>query len=188
MRRIAIALFVLMMTTVAHGALIEFHDRAEWEAAVGEFTTLDFTRFDQGTTITEQYAELGAVFTSSNVVLVNEGFLNDGAGIVFADAGTVEFDQPITYVAADFNGFLHFELFMDGVFVGASVNFGLGGSGNFGGVVSSESFNTVVFTDPFDRTAVLDDIFFGPPIPSPATLALIGLAGLLGHRRRRSSS
>jgi hypothetical protein len=61
--------------------------------------------------------------------------------------------------------------------------FGVGGVGNFGGLVSTEPFDRAVIWDYGDNVAI-DDLHFGPPIPAPSAAALIGGA-LLGARRRR---
>jgi hypothetical protein len=47
--------------------VIEFTDKDEWIAAVGEYTTIDFTGHSEGEQVTDQYADLGVLFTDCYV-------------------------------------------------------------------------------------------------------------------------
>ena len=68
----------------AFGEVAEFFDRDEWIAAVGQFTTADFTGFPHGMFVTDQYSDLGVQFTDGNdSIFVNENaFPNDGDPIL----------------------------------------------------------------------------------------------------------
>jgi len=67
-----------------------------------------------------------------------------------------------------------------------SSKFGVGGIGNFGGLVSTEPFDRAVIWDYGSYPNVnLDDLHFGPPIPAPSALPFVSAALLAARRRRR---
>jgi hypothetical protein len=171
----------------ARADVIEFTDRDEWIAAAGRFTTIDFTGFPEGTDITDQYSDLGVTFTGGleHIALNDNTFPNDGAGLrsSFADI-QAEFATPQFWIAVDFPGILQFELYSGGLLIYTSSAFGVGGPGNFGGLVSTEPFDRANILDPTGGTIAIDDLHFGPPIPGPPALALLGLAGFYLRRRR----
>ena len=79
----------------AHGDVTEFTDKDEWIAAVGPFTTIDFTGFPDGTLITDQYADLGVIFTGGTEnIFLNNSFPNDGAGLNAFGVIAMEFATP----------------------------------------------------------------------------------------------
>jgi Flp pilus assembly protein protease CpaA len=87
----------------ANGAFVVFHERAAWEAAVGDFVTIDFTGFPDDTVITDQYANQGVVFSDGNDrIRVSESlFPLDGAGLrggPFDDIGIALLDRPLRRV------------------------------------------------------------------------------------------
>ena len=170
------------------GFVEEFTDKDEWIAAVGRFTTIDFTGFPDGTFITDQYADLGVLFVggNENIFLSDNAFPNDGAGL--DDGGftpiAVSFDTPQAWIAVDFPGTVQFELFSGGELIYTSSAFGGGGAGFFAGLVSTELFDAAVIDDPGDFSVAIDDLHFG--VPAPATLALLALGSLFSTRRRRS--
>lgn len=174
--------------TCATADVIEFTDRDEWIAAVGTFTTIDFTGFPEGTFITDQFSDLGVTFTGGNehIALSDNAFSNDGAGLEsnFADI-QIEFATPQFWIAVDFPGIIQFELFSGGQLIFTSSGLGVGGAGNFGGLLSTEPFDMAVILDPTDMTVAIDDLHFGPPVPGPPTVAFLGLAGVFACRRRR---
>ncbi len=169
------------------GFVEEFTDKDQWIAAVGDFTTIGFTGFPDGTFITEQYADLGILFTGGGEnIFFNDGFLNDGVGLdsgFFTDI-VMEFDTPQLWIAVDFPGTVQFELFSAGELIYTSTAFGGGGVGFFAGLVSTESFDMAVILDPSGGNSDIDDLHFG--VPSPGGIALLALASLFFTRRRRS--
>ncbi|MCH8150794.1 MAG: hypothetical protein IH830_00290 [Planctomycetes bacterium] len=184
---IAAGIFPWAGNGVVCGGFIEFTDKEEWIAAVGRFTTIGFTGFPDGTFITDQYADLGILFTdgNDNIFLSDNGFPNDGAGL-FGGGFTpiaVSFDTPQAWIAVDFPGDVQFELFREGVLIYTSSEFGIGGVGNFAGLVSSEFFDAAVILDPVDQSVFIDDLHFG--VPAPGGLGLLAVAALLPRRRRR---
>ena len=101
---------------VVFGGFMEFTDKDEWIAAVGDFTTIGFTGFPDGTFITDQYAHLGILFTDGNDnIFLNDGaFPNDGAGLDGNVNISVSFDTPQAWIGVDFPGVLQIELFSSG--------------------------------------------------------------------------
>ena len=184
----AILLPALLTVTPAHGGVAEFFDKDEWIAAVGPFTTIDFTGFPDGTQIMEQYADLGVHFVDhTDFVLCcsDDLFPNDGAGLDGNQGVDLVFDSPQAYIAAEFPGFLRIDLFSGGDLFYSSIVFGGVGVGWFGGLVSSGMFDAATLSDPVDGNVVIDDLHFG--VPAPPTLGLLVVAGLSARRRRDSS-
>jgi hypothetical protein len=148
------------------GSVIELADRDQWTAVVGAHTTVDFTGFEAGAIIREQYAHLGVHFVDGNdrfyynpSVFPNDEWGVDGNGNII-----VSFDEPQAWIAADFPGYLRIELYRQGKLIHVSGMFGHGGPGNFGGLVSEESFDLAVLMDvPAGSEAAIDDLHFGPP-------------------------
>ncbi len=186
--RLLVALALLSAQPAVHGDVIEFHDRDAWNAAVGEFTTIGFTEVPSGTFLFDQFASLGVIFTDGNDLALccdKQTFPNDGAGLDGNGNIRLAFAEPQAWIAADFPGRLRIDLFRDGLLIHASGQFGHGGVGNFGGLISSELFDAAVLRDvPANFEAEIDDLHFG--VPSPGVIALLALWGL-HHRRRRDS-
>ena len=170
----------------AHAGILEFTDRAEWEAAVRSFTTIDFTGFPEFTIITTQYQDLGVTFTDGNDSIdFNDAFLNDGVGLRGGSFDDIEisFTTPQAWIAVDFPGVVRIFLFSDGELIHFST-FGAGpDGGGFGGLVSTEPFDSVVLTDPLDDFVNIDDLHFG--VPAPASIWILALAGIWHGRCRR---
>jgi len=167
------------------GTVIELHDKDRWVGAVGDFVTVDFTGFAGGTLVTDQYSDLGVIFADGNdrIACCDEiTWPNDGAGLDGNGNIALLFDRPQAWIAADFPGYLVVELFANGELLDSSGVFGVGGIGNFGGLVSSKPFDTAVLMDiPASHEAEIDDLHFGPP-PCPADLdadALVGVTDFL---------
>jgi hypothetical protein len=190
MNKLLLLLTVSLSTAVSHADFLEFEDRDAWfDAVPGGITTIGFGELPEFTFITDQYLELGVLFVDGDdqtifdpVVYPQDGWGLDGQASIH-----LQFTQPMQWIAADFPGGLEFELFREGELIYASGGFGLGGVGNFGGVIADEPFDEVLIDDWLGDDPFLDDLHFGPPIPAPATLVLLGAALLPGRRRRWSS-
>ena len=79
---ITLACLAVLFTQYAQADVVEFHERDEWEAAAGSFSTIDFTGFPDSTIITDQYLDLGVLFTQGNDNIELSGsFPNDGSGL-----------------------------------------------------------------------------------------------------------
>jgi len=176
---------VLLFAAHAAGALQEFENKADWEAAVGDFSTVDFSGYPDNTPINDQWSHLGITFTDFNVVSGPAPivFPEDGWGLQGFIEIHFEFDTPMSYIAADFPGAIAFDLYLDDELVGTTGELGGSGFGLFGGAVSDEMIDRVRIYDPNDDAVALDDLRFGPPIPAPGALAPFAL--LLGARSRR---
>ncbi len=95
----AVALGLSAAGTASPGVL-EFEDKAEWLDAIGPFVTVDFTGFEPGTVITDQYADLGVLFTDGFYTVVccsKNTYPEDGAGLDGNGDITVLFDTPMAY-------------------------------------------------------------------------------------------
>ena len=165
-----------------HGGVEEFTNRSAWETAVGPFTTVDFTGFGAGTFITDQYADLGILFTDGNdSISFTPSFVNDGVGLDGNGDISLWFENPQAWIGVDFPGFLTIELFIGETLIHMA-EFGFGGTGNFGGLISISRFDKAVLIDPGSEAAI-DDLHFG--VPATGSLALFGVAALIRRRRRR---
>ena len=169
----------------AHGGVIEFIEKEEWIAAVGGFTTIDFTGFEDGEFITEQYADLGVHFDGTDLFFFNPSFVNDSWGVNGNGSAYVSFDTPQAYIGFDYPGFLRIDLYSEGRLFFQSEILPGGGLGNFKGLVSTELFDAVRLVDP-TGVAEIDDMHFG--IPGPSGLYVLAIAALRSPRRCRRSS
>jgi hypothetical protein len=190
--RTATTVFTAILAAVCASTLpaevVEYDEKDQWEAAAGSWSTADFTGFAMGTPIDEQYAYLGVHFVDGyDFVLCcdYEVFPQDGAGLDGNELIDLVFDAPMYWIAADFPGAIGFDLYFEGEFFYQSSEFGEGGLGNFGGLVSTAPFDrAVIWQYGTHPNVTLDDLHFGPPIPAPSATALIG-AALVAARRRR---
>jgi hypothetical protein len=166
--------------------IVEYREKQDWEAAVGEFTTIGFADLPDGTWVTEQYAHLGVHFVDGwdQVIYCEETYLQDGVGLAGGEQIDLVFDAPLYWIATDFPGGLVIDLYFDGQLFYQSSYFGTSGLGNFGGLVSTEPFDRAVIWD-YDEGVFLDDLHFGPPIPAPSALPFVCAALLAGRRRRQ---
>ena len=165
--------------------VVEFFEKSAWVEAVGSFETIPFTGFPDGTFITDQYADLGILFTDGNDSIAFAGsFINDGVGLDGNGDISVAFDTPQAWIGVDFPGLLSIELFSGGRLFYTSSIAGGGGTGFFFGLISSDLFNAAVVAEPAPGLeAEIDDLHFG--VPAPGAIWLLALAGLLPRRRRR---
>jgi hypothetical protein len=168
--------------------LVEFRIKSDWEAAVGSFTTLDFTGFEDTEVMFDQYAHLGVTFTDGNdqARLGPTVFPNDEWGVVSQGSSPIrfEFSTPQRWLAADYPGGLTYRLFLDDEIIGEA-DFLTSGVGNFAGIISDVEFDRVEIWDITGGVVLADDIYFG--VPTPGVLAaLIASSVLFGSRKRDS--
>jgi hypothetical protein len=181
--------FLALPSQCAEATVIPYTNKASWQSAAGAYTTIDFTGYPDGTIIADLYAPLGIHFTDGIDQIWNNGnaFPNDAWGLNGAfDSTTVEFDVPIHSIAIDFPGIARIKLYSEGRLIYTSPEFA-GIVGVFGGLISTEPFDKAVLYDPFGGFFV-DTLYFGPPIPVPGALAILGLAGLMCSQKRRRDS
>ena len=183
-----IALTVANSSAHARPLVTEYTIKANWQAAVNNnYSTVDFTGFPEGTFITTQYSSLGVTFTDGNDSIGLTGsFIDDGAGLEGNNIIQVSFSAPISWIAADYPGELKIKLYNQGSLIYTSSNFGFGGVGFFAGLVlTNASFDAAVILKASGDDTSIDNLFFGPPIPGPGPLALLGIAALMPNWRRR---
>ena len=181
---LAAALITSAAVEAAHGGVMEFTDKDAWIAAVGQFTTVDFVGFPDGTFITTQYADLGVLFTDGNDSIdVSGAHVNDGFGLDGNPSMHLSFDSPNLWLAVDYPGSVQIDLFSGNIPLHSSV-FNTIGHGNFAGVISIELFDAVVISDPVLGDVFIDDLHFG--VPTPGTFWVLGSALILRAARRRS--
>lgn len=188
---------VLVLSTTALGALWPVEgmtayagDFQGWKEAAPGFTTIDFTGFVQGTTIYDQFADLGVLFTSPGppkIAYAPSALLQDGWG-VDGNWHTLEltFLQPMHAVAWH-HGNYFLEVYSGTELIAVTPSMGVPTGGQkFGGLVS---------TIPFDRVRIrtfdilgqvwVDNIYFAGAIPAPGAWVLLATAILGAGRRRR---
>ena len=184
----AVAAVLLAPAGPTQAGVIELIDREEWFSLVGPVITVDFTGFAPGTFITDQYADLGILFTDGNdsIFPSKPAFPNDGVGLDGNGNISVAFDTPQPWIGVDFPGFLSIELYSQGrLFFTSNLNGGAG-VGNFLGLISSQLFDAAVVVEGAPGfEAEIDDLHFG--VPAPGSVCLLVLAGLWPRRRRRYS-
>ncbi len=142
----------------------EFDDpnRDQWFANVTDIKTADFTGFAPGTFITDQYADLGVIFTDGNdAIHETEGFVIDGWGLDGNDAIHLSFDVPQRFIGVDFQGAVRFQLLLAGELVHVTGDFGISGVGHFAGLISPVLFDEVIMTDCISPEVGIDDLHFG---------------------------
>ncbi len=162
----SIGLTLMLVSAPASADVLEFTDKDEWIKAVGEFTTIDFTGFPEGTFITDQYADLGVLFTDGYDIIQFSptGYPNDKWGLDGNDTIQLVFHTAQGYMAVDFPGAMQIDLFAAGNLIYSAV-FIPGGVGNFAGVVSTELFDSALLSDPLISGVHIDDLHFGVPAP-----------------------
>ena len=182
------AVLGLSAAGTASAGVLEFEDKDDWLAVIGPLVTVDFTGFAPGTFISDQYADLGVLFTDGNDTIPPFGrfvYPNDGWGLDGNGNITVVFDTPMAYIGVDYPGHMHFELYREGVLIYESSNFLPGGAGNFAGLLSTKLFDMAVLMDvPSADQAEIDDLHFGPPdcpadLDGDDTVGILDLLALL---------
>ncbi len=82
----------------ARGGFIEFlNDRDGWIDAAGSFTTIHFNELPRHTFVTDQYADLGVLFTDGDDQIDRGGappWMNDGWGLDGNGDINIVFDTP----------------------------------------------------------------------------------------------
>jgi len=185
--------FVLIIATVIKGDVIEYDEDFEgWTSAIGEFTFVGFTGFEDGEILTDQLSNLGIEFTDGDdIITQNDGFVDDwglrdfDSGLPEPDNIIIAFDEPVYAIGVDFQTSIQFELFYRGESTYVSNDFLVFGQGTeFTGLVSDEPFDELRIWDPSGGTYI-DNFYFGPPIPAPGALTLFAVAALSARLRRR---
>jgi hypothetical protein len=186
---LAVAVIVLLINHVqANAAVTEFWFRNQWQNAAGPHVTIDFQGYPKNTLIDDECDHLGLLFPDGNDVIdYDNSLLNDGVGLRSSDLVfgiiTIDFDEHITAVGADFQGHMDIWLYADGALIWESTVFSDAAT-RFGGLTSTVPFDRVLIRDPTNGTVSIDDLYFGPPIPAPGGPFVVALAALSMRRRR----
>jgi hypothetical protein len=185
-------LSVAICVMPANASVTVITNPQQWQSAVTSYSTLTFTDLPHQTVVTTQYSHLGITFTDGNdFTHVSPSFPSDGHGLVSTQATgfaniTMSFPERTYWLAFDYVGGLQVELFNNGNLIFTSNTY-LAGFNPFVGLISTEPFDLALAHDWFDPTVAVDNIHFGPAIPGPGALTLLGLApiALTGMRKRR---
>lgn len=171
--------------------LSEYTDLSTYNAAVGSHSIIDFDDgFPEGTVITDQYVGQDVIFTDGNDTIdFNPFFLTDGVGLNGNGRIDISFSSPINHIGIEFPGALQIEFYSGATLLDTSSQFGSGGTGFFGGAISTP-FDRVVLIDWDNDTVFIDNLHFGTVIPIPAAVWLFGsgLLGLIGLSRRKKAA
>jgi len=171
-----------LVPSAAVAEVTEYEDKAAWEASVGDYTTLDFTGFEWGTIITDQYADLGVLFTDGDDKIVHGDPIDDWA-LDGKESVTIRFDQPQLWFAVDYPGAMQMSFYRDNEWVYTSSEFGGSGGPYFAGITMTGEFDEVALHDWLAGSVYLHNVYFG--VPAPGAWCLMALAGLSSRRRRR---
>jgi hypothetical protein len=164
-------------------------DFAGWSQAAPGFTTIDFTGFDLGTTIYDQYADLGVLFTSigpPKIAYAPSALLQDGWG-VDANWHTLEltFLQPMHAVAWHHNSYF-MEIYSGTELIAITPFLGSPAVGQkFGGLTSTIPFDRVRIRTSTISQVWIDNIYFASAIPAPAVWMVFAAIPFGASRRRR---
>jgi hypothetical protein len=189
-----LALPVALALHIASSALadvIVFTDVADWQsAAPGSFGTITFTELPAGTFVTDQYVDsYGIAFTDGLDVIDFAPYAYPTDEFVLRGVGDIDlaFSTPQFWLGVDYPGDVTIELYDSGelIFSSAGMLPG-GGTGFFGGIISTDPFDSVVLRDPIDGLVFIDNLHFGPPIPAPGALGVLTVAAIILPRRHRS--
>ena len=191
MIRLFMIAIAISIADTAFGTITVFIDPADWTDAAGPGTAfIDFTDLDESVEIvTDEYAGLGVLFAqfpeSSDVRPVESPLFVDGKGVrgVGPPEMLIHFTAPRQAIGFQtIAGFDRLDfLDSEGSVVG-DVNV----RGEFRGFVTDFEFHSVRLLITAGNFVQLDDLYVGPPIPAPAGLGLLALAGAVSRRRPRS--
>jgi hypothetical protein len=179
----ALTVVLGLVSDASVGDIIEFEDKDEWEAAAGPLTTIDFTGFESGTIITTQYIDLGVLFTDGDDTIHPGDYFQDDWGLAGHEATDVVFMAPMNVLAVDFPGSIIIELYAGGDLF-YSNGFGAPGEVHFAGIVSTDPFDHVIFHRENYDFVFMDDLHFGPPIPTAPVVVPFAFAAVTTRRRR----
>ncbi len=190
---VAVGVVHLFAAPFAAADVIEiFEDQAAWENALAEQESIFFDDLGGGFIIvTDQYADLGVLFTDGNDFInpcfsCRDDFGLNGMGTPFLIDINLAFDRPRTAVAIDFPGSARFDLFSEGELIyTSSGHLAPPGETAFFGLLSDQPFDAVRSFDTAGDGQFIDNLFFGDVIPAPGAMALFGLASLARSRRRK---
>lgn len=188
----AIALLTLAVRSPALAGFTVFEQNyTGWKNAAGVLSTITFAEVPADTYITDQYASLGVLFTSSDPDATYPygptTFLQDGWGLDGDLQVELTFSQPINAIGWHFPGDKAVKFYSGSTLVWSDVHIGQSGQlDNFTGFIGDVTFDRVQMTgiEPNNSYVAIDNIYFST-IPGPAGLALGAVAFACGRGRRR---
>lgn len=186
------------MTSVSSASIYVFNQQATWEtfsAAYGSFIfTENFNTVADGSYSSPFAGTTGPVNWSASA---SSNLVASGGVLSTATPGTLTF----SFTGAPLNGVGGNFFATDGSFnpVSALVFVTLGNGTSYAGVISSSSTFTGFYSTSSTITSIsiqaispsipvfatVDNMKFATVVPAPGAVALLGLAGLVGGRRRR---
>ncbi len=186
--------FLLALNAVtARAEVTVYTSKPDWQAAALSSTFIGFTGFATDTIITNQYADFGVHFTDGNDFIGNGPGWSDGSGLYSTDfvspyGGRIHlaFDADLNAVAFDFHGSILVEFYRHGQLIHASAMYSAAFT-PFVGFFVSDAFDAAIVYDGDDEVVAIDNLYFGPAVPAPATIALLAIAGLTSRRRQSST-
>jgi hypothetical protein len=192
-RFIAAVMAVGVASASGNAAFVKFNQNFPgWQGAAGLYSTVTFGEIPAYTTVTNQYASIGLLFTSSDLDTTdpfdNITYPQDGYGLDGNCQVELTFSQPITAIGWHFPGTLSAKFYLGDLQVAADGFLGLAGQSNFVGFSGDLQFDRVELKKfPWNECGDIgiDNIYFST-IPAPgAAVGLVGLLMLRGRRRER---
>jgi len=183
------ALITLAAGPTAHAEIVAHLTTDDWIDAVGpDYRFIDFTGLEAFVEIvTDQYADLGVHFigapASTNVFAIDSDNFIDGEGILSLTEILIEFDAPTSAIGFQLPASFARVDFLDGE--GSVIDDAGTIGGPFLGITTSFEFHGVKLLTTPDTAFQIDDLYLGPPIPAPAGIGLLSLAGAASRRRPR---
>lgn len=183
---LALALCLVLSSRVSASVTL-YTNYASWSAASGPFTTVTFNEVPHPSILTNQYQDLGILFTSADPDVA--GFFSsasDQAAVNGLDVIEISFAEPICAFAWLHPDGTRIRLFSGNDLIYSSNYLGGSGWGWFTGVNSATAFDRIRLNDfgAYGDHVFVDNIYFST-IPAPSGAMLIGLAGLVGGTRGR---
>lgn len=172
----------------ASAQVLQFTNEGSWQTAVGgQYSTIDFTGFPDGTQISNQYQPLGITFSGFAQIWDTASAANDHFGLFGTNGLRFTFATPQNWIAVDYPGGIRFNLFSQGQLLYTSTFFAPGGLGNFAGLISIMSFDEVYLDKgpPFANSVFIDDLHWDAPVPAPSALMLFAAAAFGAQSRHR---
>lgn len=184
-----VVLVTLVSAPTAVAGIVPYVDSDDWVDAVGpDYRFIDFTGLESFVEIvTDQYADLGVHFIgspeSTDVLALDSDSFNDGEGILSLTEILIEFDAPTKAIGFQLPASFARVDFLDAD--GNIIDDAGTIVGPFLGVTTNFEFHGVKLLTIPDTAFQIDDLYVGPPIPAPAGLGLLALAGSASRRRPR---
>lgn len=181
-RYILIAL-VMDLALPARADVQEFLDKAWWETTAAEFSAIPFTEYyPPSQIITDQYEELGVLFTGSTSTHFTFGakIFQDGVGLAvsapFPQNASISlvFAQPMLSIGADHMGPFQIRLFTGSTLIFTSTYVNPPGQeyGAFLGVVSDQPFDRALLIR-LSGGVTIDNLYFGSASPARGACCLV---------------